>query len=152
DNVGAILVQSSWLIVVALGANLVLLAAGVDLSVGSVMYLAAVSVCMGLPHAPVWVGLLASLVVGGAFGALDASLIVRLGLPAFIVTLATLFIGRSIGLFFSSTRIVYASSAVAAFGREALWGIPVPLWIAAGAYAFSWAMLNRTAFGPYVRS
>ena len=53
ENMGAILVQSSWLIVVALGMNFVLLAAGVDLSVGATMYLAAVVVGLGLPDAPV---------------------------------------------------------------------------------------------------
>ena len=54
ENLGAILVQSSWLIVVALGMNFVLLTAGVDLSVGAAMYLAAVVVGLGLPDAPVW--------------------------------------------------------------------------------------------------
>src|ERR1700731_3494522 len=54
-NLGAILVQSSWLVVVALGMNFVLLAAGVDLSVGSIMYLAAVTAGMGLVASPAWV-------------------------------------------------------------------------------------------------
>ena len=48
ENMSAILVQSSWLMVVALGMNFVLLTAGVDLSVGAVMYLAAVAIGMGL--------------------------------------------------------------------------------------------------------
>lgn len=152
DNLGAILVQSSWLVVVALGMTFVLLGAGVDLSVGAVMYLAAVAAGMGLPHAPVWVCLLSSLIVGGLFGAINASLVVRLGLPAFIVTLALLFVGRGLGLFFSSTRIVYANRAVADFGREVVWGIPAPLWIATAAVAAGWLLLNRTAFGPYLRS
>src|SRR6185436_15303809 len=91
-NFAAILVQSSWLIVVALGMNFVLLAAGVDLSVGAAMYLAAVIVGLGLPDAPVWICVLASTLVGACFGAINASLIVRLGLPAFIVTLATIFV------------------------------------------------------------
>jgi ribose transport system permease protein len=152
DNFGAILVQSSWLIVVALGVNFVLLAAGVDLSVGAAMYLAAVAVCLGLPGTPVWLALPASIVVGAILGAVNGALIVRLGLPAFIVTLATLFIGRSVGLFFSSTRIVYPNASIAAFGREALWGIPMPLWIAGAAIAAGWVLLNRVALGPYVRS
>jgi len=152
QNLGAILVQSSWLIVVALGINFVLLTAGVDLSVGAAMYLAAVGVCLGIPEAPVWIALLASIVVGAAFGAVNASLIVRLSLPAFIVTLATLFIGRSLGLFFSSTRIVYANREIADFGRAALWGIPMPLWVAGAAIAVSWVLLNRTALGPSIRS
>lgn len=151
-NLGAILVQSSWLIVVALGMTFVLLAAGVDLSVGAAMYLAAVAVGMGLHDAPVWLCVPASMMVGAAFGALNGSLIVRLGLPAFIVTLATLFIGRGLGLFLSSTRIVYAGSPVADFGRSSVWSIPVPLWIAGAAIAVGWLLLNRTALGAYVRS
>jgi ribose transport system permease protein len=152
ENLGAILVQSSWLIVVALGMNFALLTAGVDLSVGAVMYLAAGVVGLGLAHAPVWMCLAAAIAAGALFGALNASLIVRLGLPAFIVTLATTFIGRGLALFLSSTRIVYASPRVADFGRTALSGIPVPLWIAAVATAIAWVLLNRTPFGPYVRS
>jgi ribose transport system permease protein len=151
-NLGAILVQSSWLIVVALGMNFVLLGAGVDLSVGAAMYLAAVVVGLGLTDAPVWLCALASILVGTAFGALNATLIVRVAAPAFIVTLATIFIGRGIGLFMSSTRIVYASPAVADFGRTSLLGIPAPLWIAAVAVAIGWLLLNRTPLGSYVRS
>jgi ribose transport system permease protein len=152
ENMGAILVQSSWLVVVALGMNFVLLAAGVDLSVGATMYLAAVVVGLGLPDAPVWVCVLASILVGASFGAINASLIVRLGLPAFIVTLATIFVGRGVGLFLSSTRIVYASPAVSGFGRAELFGLPVLLWMAAAAIAVAWVLLNRTALGTYVRS
>jgi ribose transport system permease protein len=151
-NVGAILVQSSWLIVVALGANFVLLAAGVDLSVGSGMYLAAVAACLAVPHAPVWLCIVVSTLVGSGLGAINASLIARLGLPAFIVTLATLFIARSAGLFFTSTRIVYANPAVADFGREEFLHIPLTLWIAVAAASVAWLLLNRTAFGLYVRS
>jgi ribose transport system permease protein len=152
DNLGAILVQSSWLMVVALGVTFVLLTAGVDLSVGSTMYLAAIAVGLGLPDAPVWTCLLAAPLVGAAFGLINGSLIVRLGIPAFIVTLAMIFVGRGIGLYFSSTRIVYASTPVADFGRASLLGIPVPLWLAAGAVGVGWIALNRTAFGPYLRS
>jgi ribose transport system permease protein len=151
-NVGAVLVQSSWLIVVALGVNFVLLGAGVDLSVGSAMYLAAVAACLALPHAPVWLCILVSVLVGSAVGAINAPLIAGLGLPAFIVTLGTLFIARSAGLFFTSTRIVYASPAVADFGRETVLRIPVTLWIAGAATSVAWLLLNRTPFGLYVRS
>lgn len=152
ENFSAILVQSSWLIVVALGMNFALLTAGVDLSVGAIMYLAAGVVGLGLAHAPVGLCLAVSVLTGALFGAVNASLIVRLGLPPFIVTLATTFVGRGLGLFLSSTRIVYASPKVADFGRNALFGIPLPLWIGAVATAIAWVLLNRTPFGPYVRS
>lgn len=150
DNLSAILVQSSWLVVVALGMNFVLLTAGVDLSVGSVMYLAAVTVSMGLAASPVWICALGSMLAGALFGTLNAALIVRAKLPAFIVTLSTIFIGRGLGLYLSSTRIVYASPAVAAVGR-ASWGVPVPLWIAGAATACAWVILKQTPLGPYLR-
>jgi len=151
-NLAAILVQSSWLMAVALGMNFVLLTAGVDLSVGAAMYIAAVAVGLGLPSAPVWVCLLCSLLVGGIFGAVNATLIGRLRLPAFIITLALLFVGRGVGLFFSGTRVVYASTALATFGRSSLLGVPAPLIMAAATLGVTWLLLNRTAFGPYVRS
>src|SRR3984957_11973461 len=152
ENLGAILVQSSWLMVVALGVNFVLLSAGVDLSVGSGMYLAAVSVGRGFAHPPVWVCALSAVFTGSLFGALNGSLVVRFRLPSFVVTLALLFVGRGLGLFFSSTRIVFASTAIADFGRERFWRVPTPLWIAATAVLVEWLLLNQTAFGPYLRS
>ena len=152
DNLSAILVQSSWLIVVALGMNVVLLTAGVDLSVGSIMYLAAVAIGMGLGGLPVWVCICASACIGAVFGAINASLIVGLGLPAFIVTLSTIFIARGLGLYLSSTRIIYAGSTVAAFGRAAGCGVAATLWIAMVAVGCFWVLLKRTPLGSFVRS
>ena len=152
QNLNTILVQSSWLIVVALGMNFVLLTAGVDLSVGSIMYLAAVAVGMGSNGAPVWVSTLSAMAVGAVVGAINGSLIVRARVPAFIVTLSTLFIGRGLGLFLSSTRIIYADPRVAGLGRAAYLGIAAPLWIAGLASAGAWLLLKQTALGPYVRS
>ena len=151
-NLSAILLQSSWLIVVALGMNFVLLTAGVDLSVGSTMYLAAVTVSLGLSASPVWVCVLASLLVGALCGVVNGGLIVRARLPAFIVTLSTIFVGRGLGLYLTSTRIVYAGSAVASFGRGGKWGLAAPLWIAGAATACAWVLLKQTPFGPYLRS
>lgn len=152
NNLSAILGQSSWLVVVALGMNCVLLTAGVDLSVGSIMYLAAVTVSMGLGDSPIWVCVLGSVLVGAVFGAINASLIARMRLPSFIATLSTIFIGRGLGLYLSSTRIVYASPAVAGLGRTAWWGVTMPLWIAGAATACAWVILKKTLLGPYARS
>jgi ribose transport system permease protein len=152
ENVRAILVQSSWLIIVALGMNFVLLTAGVDLSVGAAMYLAAVVVGTVASGAPVLLCMIAAVFVGATLGAFNATLIVRLGLPPFIVTLSTIFVGRGLGLFASSTKIVYASTALAEFGRGRLLSIPAPLWLALLAFAVAWVLTRTTAFGPYIRS
>lgn len=151
-NLSAVLVQSSWLVVVALGMNFALLGAGVDLSVGAVMYLAAVTVGLALAKQPVWICLMASLAVGASCGAINGFLILRLGILPFIVTLATTFVGRGVALFLSSTKIVYANAAVAHLGGARVLAIPALLWLSGGATAIAWVILNRTPLGPYVRS
>ncbi len=152
ENLGAILVQASWLIVVALGMNFVLLTAGVDLSVGAAMYLSAVVVGLGLSSAPAWAGFLVAGLVGSLFGVLNGLFVARLRLPAFIATLATTFIGRGLGLFLSSTKMVAAGLHVTDLGRQKLVGVPLPLVLAAVAVLFAWLILKATPFGPYIRS
>jgi ribose transport system permease protein len=66
--------------------------------------------------------------------------------------LSTIFIGRGLGLYLSSTKIVYAGPAVAALGRAAWCGMPAPLWIAGAATVCAWVILKKTPLGPYVRS
>jgi len=152
ENLTAIVVQSSWLIVVALGVQCTLLVSGIDLSVGSMMFLSAVILGLGLRSEPPWVGLLAALGVGAVWGAINGLLIARLRVPAFIATLAMLFVGRGLGLLLSSTQVVYANAAVADFGRGGFLSVPLPLATAGITLAVVWIVLRRTPFGPYVRS
>jgi ribose transport system permease protein len=151
-NLGAILVQSSWLIIVALGMNLVLLTGGVDLSVGAAMYLAAIVVGIAASAAPVWICLPAAVLAGAAFGAVNGFFVVRLQVPAFIVTLATTFAGRGLGLYLSSTKVVFAGTPVADLGRSHVLGVPAVLWLSVCAVAVVWVLLRMTPFGPYIRS
>jgi ribose/xylose/arabinose/galactoside ABC-type transport system permease subunit len=151
-NLGGILSQSSGFIVVTLGMSLVLLTAGVDLSVGSAMYLAAAVVGLGLHSAPVWLCLLGALLVGALFGAINGLVIVGLRLPAFIVTLSMLFVGRGVGLYLSDTRIVYAGAAVAEWGRTRVFGIPGPLTLAIGALLLVALITHATPSGVYIRA
>lgn len=152
DNLAAILTQSSWLVIVALGVNLVLLTAGVDLSVGAAMYLAAVVTGLAFAMSPVWISLSVAILIGAAFGAMNGLLIVKLQLPAFIVTLATIFIGRGLALHLSSTKVIVAGRALADFGRAELAGVPVPLVLACAAFLLAGVLYRATPFGPYVRS
>jgi ribose transport system permease protein len=151
-NLAAILNQSSWLIVVALGVNFVLLTAGVDLSLGSVMYLAAVVIGLALPGVPVWAWPLLAICVGALAGLANALFVARFALPAFIVTLALAFILRGVGLWLSSTQMIFADPAIAELGRTTIAGLGVPVLIAIIALFVCWTALNMTPFGIYVRA
>jgi ribose transport system permease protein len=84
--------------IVVTGLTVVMLAGGIDLSVSSIFALAAFASvsCLFILGWPVWICLLAALAVGGAFGAVNGYLIGYLRLRAFLTTLVTLVIGRSL--------------------------------------------------------
>jgi ribose transport system permease protein len=84
--------------IVVTGLTVVMLAGGIDLSVSSIFALAAFASvsCLFILGWPVWACLLAALAVGGAFGAVNGYLIGYLRLRAFLTTLVTLVIGRSL--------------------------------------------------------
>ena len=151
-NLDAILVQSSWLFVVALGMNFVLLTAGVDLSVGATMYIAAAVIGEKMGAAPSWVCLPCAVAIGTVFGTCNGLLVSLLGLPPFIVTLSTAFVGRGIALYVSDTRVVLAGPAVSAFGRSRFAGVPAPLLLALAAMFAAAVLMRGTPFGPYVRA
>jgi ribose transport system permease protein len=151
-NLAAILAQSSWLIVVALGMNFILLSSGVDLSVGAGMYLAAVVIGTRLASSPWWLGLLVAIIVGCVLGAVNGFFVVKFRLPSFIVTLASAFIARGLGLYLSSTRIVFAGTGVAELGRDKFLGVSVSLIFAGIALCCAGLLLRETRFGLYIRS
>lgn len=145
-----ILKQASYIGIVAVGMTLVLLTAGIDLSVGSNMYVSAAvaGLVMRNLQLPVWVGLLAALGVGMAFGAINAFAITRLGIIPFVATLATLVAGRGVGLALTGSRAVPFPEAVLAIGSSRLLGlIPLPIVIFAIVVLLAHLFLRHTAAG-----
>ncbi|MBW2690922.1 MAG: ABC transporter permease, partial [Deltaproteobacteria bacterium] len=111
--------QSSFIGIVAVGITLVLLTGGIDLSVGSNMYLSAVVGGLLIKNygAPIWVGLAACLLVGTIFGAINALAVTRLKIVPFVVTLSTLVAGRGIGLLLTKSHAVPFPEAVTDVGK-----------------------------------
>src|SRR3712207_9421967 len=94
-NVTNIVLQYSYILILAIGMVVVIIAGHIDLSVGSVVALtgavsAVLVIRQGLPW---WVGVLAAIAVGLAVGAWQGFWVAYVGIPAFIVTLAE--IGRA---------------------------------------------------------
>lgn len=150
-NLINIVAQAASTGIAATGMTFVLLAAGVDLSVGAIMFVAAaVAGKMALAGLPLPVTLLAMLSVGTAFGAINAFFITRLRVTAFMVTLATLFIGRGLGLRMTETRAMNLPEAFLQLGSARILGLPCPAWLFAGVLIIAHGVLTRTPFGRQV--
>jgi fructose transport system permease protein len=125
-NLSLVLAQVTVIAVLALGQTLVILTAGIDLSVGAIavfssILMAALATRAGLPGP---LALFAGFMLGTAMGALNGALITRLKLPPFIVTLGTLTI------FFSLNSVISQSETVRGSDMPALmtWtGTTIPI-------------------------
>lgn len=96
---------SAQFMIIAVGACLLMIAGEFDLSVGSMigfagMMIAIFSVTLGWP---VWMAIIVTFVLCTALGALNGFIVIRTGLPSFIVTLAFLFILRGFTIYFPQT-------------------------------------------------
>jgi ribose transport system permease protein len=148
SNFTNILVQAAATAIIATGMTFVLLTAGIDLSVGSVMFVAAaVAGKLVLNGQPLWLACLAILGIGLLAGVLHAFFITRLGVIPFIVTLATLYAGRGLGLWLTETRALNLPESILRIGAARLIGVPLPLWLLAFVVVAAHLVLTRTAFG-----
>jgi len=151
QNLSNILLQSSAVAIIAIGMTFVLLTAGVDLSVGSVMFVAvAVAGKLIFNDAPLWLGFVAAMSVGLIAGAVNAFFVTRLRIVAFIVTLAMLFVGRGFGLWLTKTRAMNMPEAVTQLGASKFLGVPGPVLVFAAICLVAHVVLTRTPFGRQV--
>lgn len=138
--------------VLAIGATFVISAAGIDLSLGSVLGLASVTgafmcVQLGLPWPFAIIG---SLVAGAGAGAVNGFIITRGRVPAFIVTLGMLGIARGLALIISNGRGIYGLPAELLFlGQGRPFGVPTPVFILIGVALVSHYILAHTPFGAH---
>ena len=142
--------QAAPIIIIGCGMTFVMATSGIDLSVGSTVALVSV-LCGAWLVAGMSVIMLIPLVllIGALVGATNG-FIVTLGVPAFVVTLASLTSVRGIAFVYSGG---YATPIDHPFfvwiGRGDLFGIKAPFLIAVVVAAASWLLLNRTRFGLY---
>lgn len=125
-----ILVAITPILLLGLGQTFVIIAAGIDLSVGWVMSLASVLSALairaafntGLPLFPaVVVGFLAAVAGAAVVGLVNGVIIAKLKVPAFIVTLGTSFIVRGVALLMAeNTTVIGLPPGIRAYGNDAL--------------------------------
>ncbi|MEU1459215.1 multiple monosaccharide ABC transporter permease [Streptomyces sp. NPDC005727] len=97
-NVSNLVLQNSYILVLAIGMMLVIIAGHIDLSVGSLTaFVGAFAAVLTVQHGVAWpIALVLCLLVGAAAGSVQGYLIAYLGIPSFIVTLAGMLLFRGL--------------------------------------------------------
>ena len=138
--------------ILAVGVTFVLLTAGVDLSLGSVVALSGVA-CATFAHPgehTVFVPIAVGLLTGAACGLLNGVLVTRGGVAPFIVTLGMMTIARGLALIFSGGRpVADMSNEMTALAGD-IWGIPIPVLCFAGVALAAWFFLNNFRLGRHI--
>jgi ribose transport system permease protein len=150
-NISIVMQQASINIVLATGLTFVILTGGIDLAVGSVLAVSAVTaVSMSLGGASA-LAIPAGLLAGLVLGAVNGSLIAFFRLPAFIVTLGAMTAVRGLSrLAANDTTVFNAALPFAWIGNSHIFGIPWMVVIALLVVAATWFVLRRTVLGVWI--
>lgn len=144
--------QIPSVLLIAIGLTYVLIIAGIDLSVGSVLGLcsAVMGVAMTRWGWPVGLALAAAVATGLACGAFNGLVTIRWSLPSFIVTLGMLEIARGGAHFLTNSQTQYLGSSVEWIADASLFGLSLPFLVALALVGAGQLVLTRTVFGRYL--
>lgn len=152
-NFSNLATSASFLAIIAVGMSFVIISGGIDLSVGSMYALAAVLAAYGSQWGSL-VGIVLPLVVCGVLGLVQGTLIGRLGLPPFIITLAGLLFARGLAFKVSDngnkTYLIERDRWMKHLGQGRWFGVGIPVVIALAVFVAGSVLLNRTRFGQSV--
>jgi ribose transport system permease protein len=155
-NLTNVLRQVSYTGIIALGMTFVIIAGGIDLSVGSMVALVGVLTVMlinwlGDGWLSIFLAMGAAVLMGAFFGALNGVMITRGKIAAFIATLATMSIFRSLTLYISDAgEVVSQNNLYPDVGGGYFLAIPYPVWTFLTLAAGFHILLRHTAFGRHV--
>jgi ribose transport system permease protein len=161
-NLTNVLTRSAFIAIIAVGATFVITAGGLDLSVGAMAaFVSGVMIIamnwlmreFGAGWGTVVLGMLVGIVVGAAAGLVNGLVITRGRIEAFIVTLGTMGIYRSLVTYLADGGTLSLNTQLRAVYRpvyyEGMLGIPWPLWVLAVVGAIGAMLLYFTRFGRY---
>jgi ribose transport system permease protein len=154
NNIANLLRQGSMIAILAVGQTFVIITGGIDLSVGAVVGFCTVITAMMINAGwPIWMAVVATLLCGVAIGIFHGFGIVKMGLPPFIITLATLTSLRGIGLLMTNgNSISINSDAFQEFSRGAFIGIPNLFWMVILVGVPAYIFLHHSRWGRYLFS
>ena len=147
-NILNVLRQASLQFLMAAGLTLVVLTGGIDLAVGAVLGLAACLAASLMTQGHVAWGIAAALAAGTAAGSISGLLVTFGRIPPFIATYGMLWIAHGLGYVFMKGEVIYGLPPTFRFiGAGFLWGLPVPVLIAAALLVVLHVLLHRTVLG-----
>jgi len=150
-NLSSVVRQTAVINTMALGMTLIIIAGGIDLSVGAILAMSGLLGTMAMEAgAPIPVGIAAGLVTGLFWGFVNGILTVRLNINPFIVTLGTLGIVRGLTLIISNGLPVHRIPQQFSFlGEGNVLGVPFVLWILVVCALATHLILEHTRLGRY---
>jgi len=144
--------QSAVIALVAFAMTAIIIARGIDISIGSTLAFA--GICGGLAFMATgsfWATLAASLLGGAVIGLLNGVLTGLVGISPFIATLATMALARGLSLSLSGASSIAIDNPLVLFaGRESFGFIPVSILIAGAVLCLWWFVLKRTIYGFWI--
>ena len=165
DNVVNIVLQNAVLLILALGATLVILSEGIDLSLGSVLTLSGVTCVFVMKRlmesgssdaSAMMAGVMVGLLTGTLMGTITGALVSIGGMPSFIASLGMMGVGGALALVLANSTAIYISNPIFSFFGEKLdksidaplmQYLSMPTFIAVFVFSIVWVMLYHTPFG-----
>ncbi len=143
--------QTAIIAIVATGMTFVIITAGIDLSVGSVLAFSGVVMAkLLLAGVPLPLALAVGVAVGFLSGTVNGLLITLGRLPPFIATLGMMSVARGAALLFTEGRPISGFSDTFRFlATGKLLGVPMPVIVMLTVYAIAYFLLTRTKLGRY---
>lgn len=146
QNIREIFSQNAELALVALGVTYCLIAGVFDLSVGSTAGLGALAAAAVSGHGIV-VAFLAAIVVGAAAGSVNAFVVTKMNVNAFIATLGTQTVFLGAATLYSTAPITVSNAGMLNMGFGNTFGIPTTVLIAGVIFLIAGFILSRTVYG-----
>ncbi|CAM3806633.1 MULTISPECIES: ribose ABC transporter permease [Avibacterium] len=156
DNLLNILRQTSVNAIIAVGMTFVILTAGIDLSVGSVLALTgAIAASLVNLDLSIFIVIPLVLLCGTLLGGISGVIIAKGKVQAFIATLVTMTLLRGVTMVYTDGRPISLGFSDVAdqfsfLGTGYLFNIPFPIWLMAIIFLVAWYILKHTPMGRYI--
>lgn len=160
ENLLNIMKQISVVAIIAIGMTMIIITAGIDLSVGSLIAFSGVITALAIrglggddpTMGHLWLGSLAGILVCGLVGLFTGGLVTLFGIPAFIATLGIMFSARGLAFIFADSEpIAIGNEAFGWLGRgRDFLGLPNSVILMLILFAIAHVLMTRTSIGRYI--